>query len=192
MDVLHRKERFVITAIEIIDELGIQGLSTREIAKRQSVSEATLFRHFKNKNGLLLAVLDYYSKFDADIFQSAKLKKFMPTEAITYLIRSYTVYYENYPAITSIMQIFDVLRYDSELADKVNNIVNNRANNIKKLIEYAQEVGEIRPDVDSENLAIIISGFCREICLKWRLDNYKFSLSERIFSTLEMVLDSFS
>lgn len=117
--ILHRKERLIITAIEVIDELGIQGLSTREIARRQDVSEATLFRHYKNKNELLLGVLDHFSKFDNEILQSAKLKNLSAEEAIVYFITSTVEYYENYPAITSIMQIFDVLRYDNELSDKV-------------------------------------------------------------------------
>ena len=103
--ILHRKERLIITAIEVIDELGIQGLSTREIARRQDVSEATLFRHYKNKNELLLGVLDHFSKFDNEILQSAKLKNLSAEEAIVYFITSTVEYYENYPAITSIMQI---------------------------------------------------------------------------------------
>lgn len=192
IDILHRKERLIITTIEIIDELGIQGLSTREIARRQGISEATLFRHFKSKNELLATVLEYFSKFDTDIFQSARLKELSYKEAITYVINSHVEYYENYPAMTSIMQVFDVLRYEPELADKVKNILNNRTGFIKQLIEDAQMAGQIRPDADSENLSDIISGFCRELCLKWRLDGRKFSLRERTLSTLGMVLDAFS
>ena len=48
-NILHRKEQLILTAIEIIDEIGIQRLTTREIAKRQQISEATIFRHFKIK-----------------------------------------------------------------------------------------------------------------------------------------------
>ena len=191
-NMLHRKERLIITAIAIIDELGIQRLSTREIAKRQGVSEATLFRHFKNKNELLIAVLEHFSKFDDDIFQSIKFKKLTSKEAIIYFITSHVEYYENYPAITSIMHSFDVLRYEPELAEKVNSILNNQTEAIKQLIEKAQDAGEISLDADSENLSILIVGFCREICLKWRLVGQKFSLRERTLSTLKMVLDAFS
>lgn len=190
-DLLHRKERLIISTIEIIDELGIQGLSTREIAKRQGVSEATLFRHFNSKSELLLAVLEFFSKFDQDIFQSAILKKLPPREAITYMITAYTEYYENYPAITSIMQVFDVLRNEPKLTEKVKIILYNRNNNIKQFIEDAQKSGEIRPDIDSENLSVMIWGFCRELCLKWRIEEQGFSLKERTLSTLEMVLNAF-
>jgi len=191
MNILHRKVRLIITTIEIIDELGIQRLSTREIAKRQGVSEATLFRHFKSKSELLIAVLDYYSQFDSDIFQSAKMKGLGPRNAIKYFITSLVEYYENYPAITSIMQVLDVLRYDPELVDKVKDVIHIRSGYIKQLVEEAQLAGEISPDVDCDNLADIISGFWREICLKWRLDNQSFSLKDRTLATLEMVLNSF-
>lgn len=191
-NMLHRKERLIITAIAIIDELGIQRLSTREIAKRQGVSEATLFRHFKNKNELLIAVLEHFSKFDDDIFQSIKFKKLTSKEAITYFITSHVEYFENYPAITSIMHSFDILRYEPELAEKVNSILNSQTDAIKQLIEKAQDAGEISLDADSENLSILIVGFCREICLKWRLGGQKFSLRERTLSTLKMVLEAFS
>jgi len=190
--ILHRKDRLIITTIEIINELGIQGLSTREIARRQGVSEATLFRHYKSKNELLSAVLDYFSQFDEDIFLSTRMKKLKPLEAITYLITSYAEYYENYPAITSVMQIFDVLRYEPNLTDKVKNILSNRTGFVKALVEDAQRSNEISPNTESEDIADIINGFCREICLKWRLSDQAFSLRERTLSALHIFLNSLS
>lgn len=191
-NILHRKERLIITTIEIIDELGIQGLSTREISRRQGSSEGTLFRHYKSKNELLLAVLDYFSEFDNDIFQSIKLKELKPREALIYLMQSHAEYYENYPAITSIMLNFDVLRYEPELKDKVDNIINNRTGYIKELVEEAQKKGEIRSDANIENIPDIIFGAIIMICLKWKMKGRKFSLKERILSTLIHVLDGFS
>jgi len=191
-NILHRRDRLIISTIEIIDELGIQGLSTREIAKRQGVSEATLFRHYKSKNELLIAVLDYFSQFDEDIFYSTKLKELSPKEAIYYLISAIGEYYENYPAITSIMQIMDVLRYETELSDRVNEIFESRLEIIKQLIKDAQLCGEMRPDADRENLSVLITGLIRDICLKWRLESRKFSLKESMLSTLNMLLVVFS
>lgn len=191
-DLLHRKERLILTTIEIIDDLGIQGLSTREIARRQNISEATLFRHFKSKNELLLAVLEYYSKFDTDIFESVRLKHSDPKDAIIYMVSSYMEYYQNYPAITSIMQLFDVLSRESELTQKIKNILKSRNSFIKQLVEEAQKAGEINPLIDSESLADMIIGFCREISLKWRLKDRNFSLRERSLSTVKLLLNTLS
>lgn len=189
---LHRKDRMIITAIEILDELGIQGLSTREIARREGVSEATLFRHYRNKNELLIAVLNYFSKFDEDIFLSAKLKNVSAKEAIFYIVSSSVEYYENYPGITSIMQLLDVLSYDPDLRDKTKSIVNNRFIFIKTLVEKAQKEGELLPNADSGSITELICGSSREICLLWRINGRDFSLKERTLSAITMLLDTFT
>jgi AcrR family transcriptional regulator len=189
---LHRKDRLIITTIEIIDDLGIQGLTTKEIAKREGVSEATLFRHYKSKNDLLIAVLDYFTQFDTDIYQSTQLKGLKPKEAITFLVSSTVEYYENYPAITAIMMVMDVLRYELDLSDRVIKIVNNHNEYIKRLVEEAQHSGELHSDMNSEYLSEQIIGLCREICLNWRIKSKQFSLKERTLSSLKMLLDAFS
>ncbi|MDF2942412.1 MAG: transcriptional regulator TetR family [Herbinix sp.] len=190
INLLHRKEQLILTAIDIIDELGIQKLTTREIARRQGVSEATLFRHFKNKNELLLAVLDYFIQFDEDILQSTKMNELKPMEALQFHVISYAEYYENYPAITAILQLFDVLRYEEELADKIKYIQESRTAMLQHLVEEAQRTGEICKEVNSNMLAVIISGFCREICLNWRLAKGTYSLRERTLTTLGLLLNT--
>lgn len=120
-NILDTKDSLIIAAIEVLDELGIQGLSTREIAKRQGVSEATLFRHYNKKSDLILAMLDFDSKYDADIMTSVRIKNLKLRESITYFINSYAEYYENYPAITSVSQAYNVLACEPALAGKVKN-----------------------------------------------------------------------
>jgi AcrR family transcriptional regulator len=189
---LHRKENVVLTAIEIIDELGIQGLSTREIAKRQGISEGTLFRHFKSKNDIILDVLDYFSKYDADIFQSVTLKGLKAKEAIAFLVDSYITYYENYPAIIALTQIYGVLLSEPDFADKIKSILLSRKNFLKGVIEAGQQSGEIKVDVESDIVTDIIIGTFGSICMTWRLSDRGFPLRERTLSALTVLLEAFS
>ena len=46
------------SALEIIGELGPQGLTIREVARRAGVSHAAPYRHFTDKNALILAVVE--------------------------------------------------------------------------------------------------------------------------------------
>ncbi|MBB6216225.1 AcrR family transcriptional regulator [Anaerosolibacter carboniphilus] len=188
---LHRKESIILTAVEIIHELGIQGLSTREIARRQEISEGAIFKHFKNKNEILLGVLEHYSQYDTDIIESIAMKSLKPIEAIKYFVRAYAEYYENYPAITAIAQAYDVFSCDPKLAWKIKDIFDIRNQFIVKMVGEAQAAGEILPHVNIENLSDVIVGLCNSICLKWRLNHFNFSLKERTLSTLEMILSAF-
>ncbi len=51
------RQRIVNTALELFASQGITETTTRQIADFAKVNEVTLFRHFGNKHGLLLAVL---------------------------------------------------------------------------------------------------------------------------------------
>ena len=51
------RQRLFEAATEILNRRGIQGATTREIARRAGVHEVTLFRHFKSKEQLLRAIL---------------------------------------------------------------------------------------------------------------------------------------
>jgi len=137
-----------------IDEIGIMNLSTREIAAREGVSEATLFRHYKNKNDLLMAVLDYFTQFDNDLYQTTMLKKLTPLDAIRFFINSLAEFYENYPAITVITQLMDTLRYEPDLEDKVKSIVFRRSQLLEKLIDDAKKRNELKLNAILASFAI--------------------------------------
>lgn len=50
------RDRIVAAAREVIARKGKRGATTREIADMAGVNEATLFRHFGNKESLIIAV----------------------------------------------------------------------------------------------------------------------------------------
>lgn len=190
MNLLHRKEGIILTAIDIMSQLGIQGLTTREIATRQGISEGTIFRHFKNKNEIIIEVMNHFSKFDMDIMDSLKIKDLSFKDAIRYYIISYAEYYHNYPEVVSIIYIYDALINEKELADRIKSIFKVRSEFLEHLVELAKGKGELCRCIDSEGLADIIQGSFRIIICKWRMEEYGFSLKDRVLSTVEMILDN--
>lgn len=59
------RDRLIQAALALFTAQGVANTTTRSIAELAEVNEVTLFRHFGNKHGLLLAVLE-----DASAFQS--------------------------------------------------------------------------------------------------------------------------
>jgi AcrR family transcriptional regulator len=54
------RERIIAAAREIFAQKGKRGATTREIAERAGVNEATLFRHFGSKEALIVAMAQRY------------------------------------------------------------------------------------------------------------------------------------
>ncbi|SRR5579883_495105 len=57
------RQRLIHAALELFASQGVTDTTTRQIAELADVNEVTLFRHFGNKHGLLLAVIE-----DAGVF----------------------------------------------------------------------------------------------------------------------------
>jgi len=186
---LHTKESLILSTIEVISEQGLQGLTTREVAKRQGISESTIFKHYKSKNELILAVLEYFSQYDQAIIESLGLKAFKPIESIMYFVEAYVTYYENYPAITAITLSYEGLMREAELSAEVFRIFTKRITTIQFLIEKAKQQKEIPSFIDPKSLTDLIIGMERVVVLRWRLDNYSFSLKDHTLSTLKMLLN---
>ncbi|MDJ0717411.1 MAG: TetR family transcriptional regulator [Prochloraceae cyanobacterium] len=52
------KTRLIEAALDLFAEKGVTETTTKAVAERAQVNEVTLFRHFGNKHGLLLAVME--------------------------------------------------------------------------------------------------------------------------------------
>lgn len=188
---MYRKDSIIITTIEIISELGIQGLTSKEIAKREKISEGTLFSHFKNMNEIILSALNYHSELDESIIETVEAKNISPIEAIKLFIAIHSENYENYPESTSLIFVSHMLVQKEETAIRAEEIMENRTKYLKSLIEKAQKVGGINRSADSELLTDLIIGYFRVIVQKWRKSNYSFKLKQQILEDLDIFLKAF-
>ncbi len=187
---LHTKEKIILETITQIHESGIHGISTKEIAKRVGISEPAIFKHFKSKGEILLAVLDHFSLYDNDIIQSLQTKNLSPLESLRTFIDVFISYYENYPAIASLTLNLPILHNDEIYQNKVQHILKKRYHFISKLLEEAKTLGDIKQGVDTEAFTIVIVGAIKEWCHQWREMDYQFSLRDRMLTTVTMLLEA--
>lgn len=185
---IKRKDRIIQTAIDILDELGFQGLTTREISKREQISEAAIYKHFKGKDEIICGILDYYYKFDNDIKQTIEINRYSPKKGIIFMTECLGEYYENYPAITAVPFYYEALSHEKGASNKIKETYKLRNNYLSKLIEKGIEEGEFPKNTSSEDLANIILGTSRTIILIWRMEKNNFPLKEKLLSTLSIIL----
>lgn len=59
-----RRARILAATRQLYASYGTRGTTTREVADRAGVNEATLFRHFGTKTQLLTAMVERYASYD--------------------------------------------------------------------------------------------------------------------------------
>lgn len=188
---LNRRETLILNAIEIVDIKGFSGLSTRELAKKEGVSEATIFKHFKSKNDLIMAILEYFSQYDKAIMRSIENNKLDPVDSIYSFIESFISYYENYHEITAIFNSYESLISNDDFKQKIKEIFFERNNFLNNLIKDAIEKNRVSLDIESEQLTDIIYGTLRGVIYRWRLLDYQFSIRSYFMEILKSILKVF-
>lgn len=183
-----RKEQITLSAIELIDELGIDGLSIRELAKKENITEGALYRHFKSKNDIIIESIRYYSHFDINIMNTINQNKLDSKSAVIFFISSLSEYYENYPELTAISCSFESLIYEPDIENEVLQLIYRRSDFLKAIIESGKQSGEFSSCVDSEDLTDIIMGSFGHIVFKWRIEKYKFSLKKKTLDMIDLIL----
>lgn len=183
-----RKDKIIASAVDIVDELGLQGLSTKEIAVRQGIAESALYRHFKNKDEILVEALRYYAKFDPMINATIRRSNFSLQESLLFFAKVHTEYYENYPAITAVTYYYTSFLSNPATAKVSRDIYDGRRNFFEELMEKARSNGEFGNGFTSAELTEVLYGYFTSAVIGWRLSQYNFSLKERVLSMFEKIL----
>lgn len=186
--ILHRKEKIVFRAIDVINESGVQSLSTKRIAQMEKIAESTIFKHFPSKTDILLAVIDFYSQYDDDIIETILLNGKKGLDALKFYLDSYLRYYENYPAITAITQGLDEMRYMEALSQKVKDVINKRHDSLVKIFTGAQMNNEISKDFEAGAFADAVMGTLNGIIRRWRMEAQTFDLYARCYEAIALII----
>ena len=148
------KGKLISSAAEIFAQKGYAASTTREIADSAGVSEAVLFKYYKNKKGLLHeTVLDFIEQISLEsVFESVdeivKNNKEMPTED---LLRK--LFKDRYNMIEKNFQMFKMLVIEIQYHEDVRDIFIEKV--MGKIVHYAkvmssllEERDDIRSDLD--------------------------------------------
>ncbi|MFC8055051.1 TetR/AcrR family transcriptional regulator [Bacillus cereus] len=158
-----RQMRILEAAVDMFGEKGYASTSTSEIAKRAGVAEGTIFRYYKTKKDLLLAVvMPTLTKFAAPFFVQAFAKEIFKSEYKSYegllrvVIRNrFEFAKKHFPMIKILIQ---EVPFQPELKNKIQHLVETELlSHFKKLIVKFQEEGEIIEIPPSSVLRLTLS-----------------------------------
>ncbi len=187
-DVLKRKEKIIITAIDLFDEAGINGLTTKEIARRQNITEPAIYKQFSSKKDIVMAILDRSALFDELIENTMVDNNIVGKEGILYFFRAYAEYFQNYPQITTPMFSFDMFRYDVDLQQRMENIINARREILFGFVVKGVENKEFPEDMDPQAFTDALFGVIWSTTFIWQMGGCSFNLKDRIMKAVNSIL----
>jgi len=171
-----KQKQIIQSAIELIAEKSIQGLTIKNLSQKIGVTEGAIYRHFNSKFDILSGIL---SIFQAEA--KATLERVCGTnrtamQQIEDIFMHHFTYFSQKPAVTSVIFSESIFQNDSQLSKEVFNLLKMHEESLECIIEKGQKNNEFRNGVLRDEMVRIIIGSIRYTVTKWRLTHFEFDL----------------
>lgn len=174
---------FIESSIKLISAKGIKGTSIRDIANATGMSISNIYHYFGNKEGLLIAILNYsYEPILSKMKKICELEH-DPSESLKLLIRMHILDVVEHKREALIATRFMHEVYLSDKAQKINRELQNEIMQIYlRQLRPLKQLGYL-PDLEPTLVAFNIIGI-----INWFTKWYKFEGSLSIEEAIQQVL----
>jgi AcrR family transcriptional regulator len=165
--------------LQLIAEQGIEKLTYRNLAKKLGITEPAFYRHFSSKTEIMFGILVYFDGIRRELFTRIRTSSTGSLSAIESIFLKHFELFEKKPALAMILFPEAIRQNREELGGKVLEMMKTGQENIIAIIAEGMERGEIRDDIDKQQLALMISGTLRLLVTRWQLEKYSGDLQEQ-------------
>lgn len=170
-----RKEQIVKAALTIIGDEGVQGLTTAKIARLVGISEANLYRHFKNKDAILTAVVEDLEETLSNNLKTVNAEPIAPLEKLERIFKLHLNHIEENRGIPRIVFSSEVV-FRKDLRERLSSFINRYIKMLAGILESGVKDGSIKCSGGSTTTAGMFIGMIQLSALRWSLSGFKTSL----------------
>jgi AcrR family transcriptional regulator len=150
------REAIVEAALAVLREQGIANLTSREVAARAGVSDASVYYHFGDRAGLLQAVFEHGMK-PLQFMAGLEGEELEPAAVISAAFASLERFFDD------VLPVFHAAQADPELRAALAAFVEAKHLGPQKGVQLLgnylraqQEAGRVRADADADAIALLV------------------------------------
>jgi TetR/AcrR family transcriptional regulator, fatty acid metabolism regulator protein len=183
-----RKDKILISAIELLDQEGVNGVTTKNLARLQGVTEPALYRQYKSKQDILINIVDEFALYDSKIKNTIDEGHLFGKEAIVYYVKRYAELFNNYAELTTVMFSMDLYQYHETTRQQMETIVKERLLFLERTILQSEELKQNKLSLSPQDFASLINGIVFSVVYEWRIFSKSFDLEERLMTMIDKIL----
>lgn len=189
-----RREQITQATFNVIARQGVKGLTVAAIAKQTGISEANLYRHFKNKDDILRQAVE---NVGAGLLENLRriqgASSDEPLVRLRNLFRMHLGYIVENEGIPRLVFSEEIHLGNHEFREKLLNAINSYAQGVESFVREGQTKGSIHSEADASAVALTFIGMIQISTLKWSLNDFSFCLIDegmRLWDNFERCITS--
>jgi len=184
-----RKGDIITSALKIIDQKGVKGLTVARLAQEVGFVESALYRHFKSKRDLVSFILDNILQDAWNYLAEVEEKTEDSLEALRQLIYLFLSFLEQFPGIFKIIYSDEIYLGDEELQGKIDGIISEIVGFLKKVIQKAINQKKLKADLDVTVAAMHFLGLIYTAFSYWTIKKRRVPLKKISSELLDQYLE---
>lgn len=171
-----RQQEIIESAGKLLMEKGIKGLTTKNLAQKMAFSESALYRHFKNKEDIIVLLLDYLGSNVKERLDIISENNSTSEEKLKQLFSSqFRFFSQNTHFVVAILSegLFDE---SEKINQSIMKVVHYKMQLLTKIIEVGKENNEFKNTIETQEMVHIVMGSFRMMMLKWKFSKFEIDL----------------
>lgn len=172
-----RQDEIARAALDLISSRGMKGLRVAAVAKKVGLVPSGIYRHYRNKDELLDAILDYiHHRFSANVRAASRVEGNALTRLYALLMKHVALIREN-EAIPFVIFSVEVYTESPRRRLKLLGIIESYLSQVADLVETGQQEKAIRADLVPGTVAMLFLGLIQPSTILWHLSAGKYDVT---------------
>ena len=185
-----RRHQIIDAARKVILERGSENITIKALADEVGLSEAAIYRHFYQKQDVLLFLIDDIGESLLNDLKYASGPKSSSLSRIGSILRKHISSVEQRRGVSFQIIAEIVSLGNKQLNERVSRIIERYTSELESLINDGIESAEIRGDLDSKAASALIFSTIHGLVSLWTLKGYGFNLRKNFDSIWSIVWPS--
>jgi len=172
-----RRAEIIQSSLELAAEVGIAKVSTQAIADRVGIAQGTVFRHFKTRNDIFRAVLEFVSDNVFKVLEG-QIHSNKPADVkLQNFIKRHLSMVSKMKGVPRLLFSDRLHVEDPELKKTVQNIITRLTDNIAALIQDGMDEGVFDPGVKPREMARMVVTLVQGSVMRWSMFDFNYKLT---------------
>ena len=187
-EISNRQLEIIEVSGKILIEKGIKGLTTKTVASEMNFSESAIYRHFKSKEEILVALLSLLKQNMSKRLNAQIKPQNSAKENFKAVFASQFNYFKRNPHFVVAVLSEGLLDESEEIKRIVLQLMQNKMQIVANILAQGKQNNEFTKEIPTEDLLPIILGSFRFQMLKWKLSGFEFDIEKEGEKNIENLL----
>lgn len=165
LDTETRREQILEAALKVAGKYGVKGINMNEIATEVGIVPSGIYRHFRNKNEIINALLELIRDKLMDHFTALEKQDISPMDKLKNILAFHITFLRKNRGIPQVIFSDEVAYGDTGRRETLFSIISSYRLRIRNMVEECRQRGVIRQDVDPGTVAFAMISMAQSMAL---------------------------